>query len=247
MIQLPITSATVPSPLDCVISNANWQALVGLLESTFPDDASIFNTGNSEPTPARRVYPWFRTNADGTPDKWYRYSMGAWISLHPIAPGTVVMYEGTEGSIDTFDGGEAGAVTSISGPMWEKVTSMNARFPIGPGTLPSTTVIGIGDTGGEEEHSLTLPEITPHSHFVVNQSEGGGAVTVSRAVADHSPNAGNAYDLLGAVPANAEADVGPSSIVGGSGSPATVEGHNTIPPYTAIWFIRRTARLYFRL
>jgi hypothetical protein len=246
-IDLPITSATVPSPLDCRISNSDWQALVSLLQATFPDDTTIFSKGNTEPSPARRIYPWFRYNSDGSPDKWYVYSMGAWLSLHPDAPGKVIMYEGTEASIPTFDGGEAGAVTAISGPMWEKVTSMNARFPVGPGTLPSTAVIGIGDQGGEEKHPLTLPEITPHSHFVVNASEGSGAPTVSRAVADHSPNSGNAYDLLGAVPADEEADVGPSSTVGGSGSPPAVEGHNTIPPYTAIWFIRKTARTFYRL
>lgn len=232
MIEIPITSATVPSPLDCVVSNANWQSLVSLLQATFPEDASIFNTGNTEPAPSRRVYPWYRSNADGTPDRWYKYSMGAWISLHEMPPGSVIMYEGTEVSIDTFDGGSAGAITSISGPMWEKVTSMNARFPIGPGTLPSTTVIGIGDTGGNEEVSLTVAQMPPHTHAIrLNANDDGGSGSGGDEPDDSDPTlAGNLF--------------GETEEEGGSGSPAAVEAHDNMPPWKAIWFIRRTARLY---
>jgi len=235
MIDIPVTSATVPSPLDCVVSNENWQALVSLLQATFPEDASIINTGNSEPSPSRRAYPWYRYNADGSPDKWYRYSMGAWLSLHPVAPDTVVMYEGTEVSIPTFDGGEAGAVTAISGPMWEKVTSMNARFPVGPGTLPSTTVIGIGDTGGEEKVSLTVPHMPPHTHsFRVNNNDDGGGGSGSDVPDDSDTTVGG--NLFGE-----------TESTGGSGTPAAVEGHNNLPPFLGIWFIRRTARTHYRL
>lgn len=231
-VEIPITSATVPSPLDCKLSNADWQQFVSLLQAIFPEDAAIWNFGNTEPSPSRRVYPWFRSNADGTPDRVYKYSMGAWISLHSMAPGSVIMYEGTELSIDTFDGGTAGAVTSISGPMWEKVTSMNAKFPIGPGTLPSTTVIGIGDTGGDEEVTLTLPQIPPHSHeFRVNANDDGGSGSGNDVPDDSDPSLGG--NLFG-----------DTEETGGSGTPATTEAHGNMPPFQAIWFIRRTARLY---
>jgi microcystin-dependent protein len=241
-IEIPITSATVPSPLDCVVSNSNWQSLVSLLTATFPEDASIFNTGNSEPSPSRRAYPWFRFNSDGSPDRWYRYSMGAWLSLHPVAPGIVVMYEGTEASITTFDGGEAGVVTAISGPMWEKVTSINGRFPVGPGTLPSTAIIGIGDTGGEEQHTLVESEIPKHSHLLASEGVTDSTVLSSpnqildRTVDD---NSFNSYQLYGK--AGEEATVGKTGDFGGDGP------HTNMPPYLGIWFIRKTARLYYRI
>jgi microcystin-dependent protein len=246
MIDIPITSATVPSPLDCVVSNANWQALVALLQATFPEDASIFNICNSEPSPARRVYPWFRCNADGTPDKWYKYSMGSWISLHPMAPGAVIMYEGSEASIDTFDGGEAGAVTAISGPMWQKVTQMNARFPVGPGTLPSTAVINVGDTGGEEDHELIEEEIPEHTHLIADPEVNATSLTSPNQVLDNQvTDAGLLnYTLQGKT--DEEATVGKTSPFGGDASGNTV-AHNNLPPYLGIWFIRRTARTHYRL
>lgn len=237
-VEIPITSATVPSPLDCVVSNANWQALVSLLQATFPNDSTIFNRGNTEPSPSNRVYPWFRYNADGSPDKWYVYSMGAWLSLHPAAPGTVVLYEGSAGSIDTFDGGEAGAVTSISGPMWERVTQMDGRFPVGPGTLqPSTTVIGVGDTGGVDEVELTEDQLAEHRHLIADPMVGSTALTSSTQTLDNDTAGG--YTLEGR--SDEEATVGKTSITG-AGDP-----HTNLPPFLAIFAIRRTARLYYRI
>lgn len=246
-INIPITSATVPSPLDCVVSNENWQALVALLQSTFPEDASIFNTCNTEPAPSRRAYPWFRCNADGTPDKWYRYSMGAWISLHPLPPGAVIMYEGSEGSITTFDGGEAGAVTATSGPMWEKVTQLNARFPLGPGTLPSTTIVNVTDTGGEETHELVEDEIPQHRHLIADPQVAAPPLTSPNQVMDNEvtdEGVSANYTLQGGD--DAEATVGKTSPFGGDTNGDTV-AHNNLPPYYGIFFIRRTARTHYRV
>jgi microcystin-dependent protein len=181
--------------------------------------------------------------------------MGAWLSRHPDAAGKVIMFEGAEADIPTFDGGEAGAVTDISGPMWEKVSEMDARMPIGPGTLPSTTAIGIGDTGGEEKHELTEGEMPTHRHKVVanvDQNPGpaaGGLDIGSNSFIAKSSNfdgAGgpNSYHLGGATP---EPTLALTTAVGGSGSPKATESHNTLPPYRAIWFIRKTARKNYRL
>lgn len=246
-INIPITSATVPSPLDCVIRNEDWQQLVSLLQSTFPEDASIFNTCNTEPSPARRAYPWFRCNADGTPDKWYRYSMGAWISLHPMAPGSVILYEGSEGSIETFDGGEAGAVTSTSGPMWEKVSQMNARVPIGPGTLPSTTIINVGDTGGEEKHELTLEETPLHSHLLATEGvTDSTALSSPNQFLDRARDEGDNQDYSLRGDPDTEPTAGKTGETGGDVDGDTTP-HNTLPPFLGIFFIRRTARLYYRI
>lgn len=172
--------------------------------------------------------------------------MGAWISLHPLPPGAVMMYEGSEASITTFDGGEAGAVTSISGPMWEKVTQLNARFPVGPGTLPSTAVINVTDTGGEENHELIEEEIPEHTHLIADPEVGASSLTSPNQVLDNQvTDAGLLnYTLQGKT--DEEATVGKTSPFGGDADGDTV-GHNNLPPYYGIFFIRRTARTHYRV
>lgn len=248
---LTVRSATVPSPLDCVVSNVDWQSLVALLEVTL-EDSDAFSTGNTEPAPSRRGLPWYRYNTDGTPDHWYVYSMGAWLRPHETAVGTVIMWEGVSADIPTFDGGEAGAVTSISGPMWEEVTEMRARFPIGPGTLPSTAVVGVGDTGGEEKHSLDETEIPPHSHKMINGDEpahNDANTTLSSSnhvtFAFSTGVSGLAYMLQGT---DTNPSLGLTEEVGGDGgTPNLVVAHNNLPPYRGIFFLRKTARLFYRI
>lgn len=138
------------------------------------------------------------------------------------------MYEGSQASIETYDGGEAGTVTATTGPMWERVTQLDARFPIGPGTLPSGTAVAVTNTGGEEKHTLVeneLPNIEIQSRQRVDLVDGGNSAAL----------------LL-------HATVGTQVTVdefGGDANGNTV-AHNTLPLYYAIFFIRRTGRLYYR-
>lgn len=251
-LNLKVLSATVPSPLDCVVNNVDWQALSALLTVSFPNDIGNFSIGNTEPPPSRRGDPWFRLEADGTPDGWYVYAMGSWLKRHTTVPGTVIMWEGLAADIDTFDGGEAGAVTDLSGPMWERVTEMDAKFPIGPGTLPSTAVIGVGDTGGEENHELVSAEIPKHNHKLANvdfaapspanpQLGAGDFLTFKGG--RESGNSNFNYTLCGSATAPS---LGVTSDIGGDGSGNTV-AHNNLPPYNAIFFLRKTGRLFYRL
>lgn len=209
-------------------NSSSWLDIVALLYVRFPDDFAVFNFGDSTPAPDKRDRPWFRTNADGTPDKWYVYAMGAWLSKHPVAEGTVIFYEGAEGTIDTFDGGEAGVVSTISGPMWEKVSELDARFPIGPGTFPSTDAVAVGDQGGEEKHALTAAENGPHTHQIGSQDSTAdvGAAVSQEFVRDYGSGTGPAATTSSA----------------GSGDP-----HKTIPPYYAMFALRKTARQFYRV
>lgn len=232
MVRYQVSSSTVPADKECIISNANWQDLVGLLTVTLADGSKI-NIGNTEPAPADRGWPWFRLESDGTPDRVYIYANGQWLSRHPDFVGKVVMWEGDIANIATLDGGEAGAVSTTSGPFWERVTEMDARFPIGPGTLPSTTVVAVGDQGGEEKHSLTVAELAPHTHPVEGSGFQDGATPSARKIIiddEHNSSANNSV----------------TESTGGSGTPAAVVPHNTMPPYNAIWFIRRTQRIFYR-
>lgn len=143
------------------------------------------------------------------------------------------MYEGTEASIDTFDGGEAGPVTSISGPMWEKVSELDAKFPLGPGTMPvapagTGTVIAVGDDGGLEQVQLVEAEMPAHVHVVP------GSTTLQ----------GNGdFDVTGGTAGVPAVYPGTSDSTSAGGDTA----HTNLPPYHAIFFIRKTARLYHRV
>lgn len=207
--------------------SSSWLDLIALMYVRFEGDFSLFNFGSTTPAANLRDRPWIRTNSDGTPDALYVYAMGAWLTKHPLPQDLVCMYEGSEASIDTFDGGEAGAVTTISGPFWEKVDEMDARSPMGPGTLPSTQVIAVGDDFGEEKHTQTAAEVGPHTHDVQIPNNTAPPDTV------------NTLDQQG--------DGSAFQTVTSEENTPSATPFNVVHPVHGIFFIRRTARLYRRI
>jgi microcystin-dependent protein len=67
--------------------------------------------------------------------------------------------------IGTLFGGSVGAGTFA-------VPNLNGRVPIGPGSLPSGATVVIGQTGGEDKHTMQPAELAAHVH-----ASGGGAGT----------------------------------------------------------------------
>jgi hypothetical protein len=225
---LPIVAEGVPEDL-CF---SNWSdAIPIMVQYMFARfEGNEVNTGSSTPAAEDRGKPWFRTNADGTDDGWWTFYNGFWIQKHPMPTGAIIMWEGAIADIDTYDGGEAGAVTNITGPFWERATTLDARSPIGPGTLPSGTVLNIGDQVGEENHVLTIAELASHTHpFATDDGQQVLAQVTSGAV--------NTIDRTGSL------DYGFADPVQNTGGDA---GHNTIGPSLVVNFLRRTARLYRR-
>lgn len=235
-----ITTTSVPDDYCPTSLQEAWPFLTSLLQATLSGSNTTFSFGPDPPdNPNDQDRPWLKTDANGRPERWYVFVDGAWISRHPSAPGTVIMYEGTEASIETFDGGEPGIVAVQQGPMWEKVSSMDARFPVGPGTLPSGTVItitGAGAQGGEEKHTIArdeLPNIQLETESVRRnnvEESGTGAATV------YVPDT-----TVGSFVVNT-----PLKTESLNGDETQVASNN-LPPYQAIWFIRRTARLHYRI
>lgn len=222
---LPVRTNAVPENF-CFrgFNSESWPELVSLLYVTQQSGEVFWNTGNDVPSPEDRIKPWFRFNSDGTPDRLYKWANGSWLSKHPIPPGIVVMWEGTEASIATLDDGENTALTEMTGPFWERVTELNAKFPIGPGTLPGGTVLGIGDTGGVEEHTLTIAEMPAHTH------------SIKARLQNFEPDTDSVIPV-----ATSDNTTMPTESTGGG------DAHTNMPPYRAIWFIRRTNRLYYRI
>lgn len=198
-------------------------------------DASFFNDGDTTPTPDNQAFPWTPTSFSGSnpPAFIYHFVDGAWIMPNPMPTGAVIMFRGLEADIDTFDGGEIGAITATTGPMWAKVSALDARIPIGPGTLgtaPTTRTIAVGGTLGEDkvtliEENIPLDEISAYS-----LADGANLTTVGL-IADDDRNSSPNPD--------------PIHSSGGDSTGATV-AHENMPPVYGIWFIERTARKFYR-
>lgn len=225
---LPIVAEGVPEGL-CF---DNWSdAIPVMVQYMFARfNGNEINTGSSTPAAEDRDKPWFRTNSDGTDDGVWTFYNGFWIQKHPLPTGAIILWEGAVANIDTYDGGETAAVTNITGPFFERTTTLDARSPIGPGTFPSGTVLNIGDQIGEEKHILTIAELASHTHpFATTNGQQVLAQVTSGKVNDINRTGSLDY---------AFAD--PPQNTGGD------TGHNTVQPSLVINFLRRTARLYRR-
>jgi len=170
---------------------------------------------------------WLQLDQFGRPVRIYTFAGGAWVSLHPSLPGFVMPWFDPVPDFTTFDGGDAGPASLISGPMWERITdvSIQARFPLTTGTLPGGTVVAQGDTGGEEEHALLLKEIPPHHHDVT---------TFGR----QDPNTNTSW----------EKGSGPDETVQSEdtgGEDGAVVPHNNMPPWVGMCWLRRTSRKFY--
>lgn len=226
-----ISTSSVPVGFCFVDFQTSWPQLVGLLSGTA--DVSV-NLHIGEAAPADLTKAWLKT-ISGVPDRLYYFASGVWLAKHPIPVGfTMLAPAGTApADIDTLDGGEAGAVTAFTGPMWEEDTDFAAMFPIGPGTFPSGTALTEGDTGGEETHALTTAELAPHSHVVLAaQSNTAGGSDVQRLRPEST---------------EADSDVNTANTGGDPVTPGlNGKPHNTVPPFRVRYFLKRTARTHYR-
>jgi microcystin-dependent protein len=221
---------------------ATWQELSNriclLARAEWPDGKAVVNYGPSAPAPADRIYPWIRTNpGTGAIDRVYNYMSGNWISPHPTPPVSdeIRIWKGSLSNLVNYDGGAAGTVTDATGPMWEECTELRAKFPLGAGTLPSTTIVAQGDSGGEEKHISTLAEMPIHNHPLNpdNRQDDQHNLASGDSVGDYGGSGVyiKQYNVTGDA--------------GGDPTTSATLGHNTMPPYYAIYFIKRTARVYY--
>jgi len=160
------------------------------------------------------------------------------LSPHPLANwagnGTI-LFTGQEADVATFDGGEAGVVTPISGPMWEIVAELAGRVPVGPGTLAvSETVVGRADIGGVDEHNvvLTIDQLPAHAHNI--------GISTAGLVG------GNELGIHSLVSFNAVAATPYFGQTRRRGNSEPVELDN-MPPYYGIFFLKKTARTHYRV
>lgn len=105
--------------------------------------------------------------------------------------------------------GEGDGLTTFALP------NLSSKFIYG--TSDAATV---GDTGGEEAHTLTIGEMPPHSHEVKGSSNNAGG-----------------YSVLGQWNGYASAAVSFSSGLSGGG-----QAHNNMPPYIKLYYIIKASQ-----
>lgn len=227
-----ITTTAPPSDYCPSSFREAWLFGVSLLQATLAGGNNTYVVSATVPGVDDQDKLWHKLDAQGRYIRTYNYSGGAWVSPHPEFAGAVKLWEGNAGDIPTLDGGEAGTVTATTGPMWERVTEMDGRMPIGPGTLESGTTVNVNDTGGEEKHSLTTAEMPPHTHeFRVNTNDDSGGGGGGSTPDDSDPTVSGNVN---------------STTASSGGTDGTVVAHNNMPPYRGIFFLRKTARTHYR-
>ena len=229
MPNLTLITLTAPS-LPANYCPASYQKLandiIGGTQATFNSTIgnSFFNFGPTYPAINNRIYPWLDENG-----QWWIYDQGFWLRKNPVtAAYERRIYVGTTTDLLSYDGGDGTATaTSTTGPMWEVDTEFEARFPVGVGAFVASGAVAVMGTAtstsivGEDQHTLTVPEIPAHTHnffpLVTADANNGGANGVQ-------------YGTT--------ANVATSSTGGGA-------AHNNLPPFYGVYFIKRTSRVYY--
>ncbi len=206
---------------------------------------------DTEPSAADRDKVWFRTSAGAPvfPSLW-SFFLGQWLARHPIAAGTLwaLPYTGDPATIPTLDGGSAGVINTdgTTGPFWEEVVSLQARFPIGAGTLPSGKVLAVGDTGGEESVILAADQAN-HFHGFGDGDTAGRDALLCRRSWSSIPVGTGIQNVDTTVPATITTPGMSGGAFGTSDSIATsadTVAHENMTPYLTLTFLRRTSRIY---
>lgn len=208
------------------------------LRVLFPLTSTLFNFGNTPPAADQRSFPWFRTNSDGTPDGLYLYYNGYWIRPNPEAALSPAMrfVDCSKAAIDTYDGGESGSVDAYSGPMWQIATTdgnppeddmsnwlMKGRVPIG---ISADFIEGA--TGGNQSVVISQTNLpaTGIKLGLTTRASGTGPTSPDWV----TPNTSNA-DVSG----------------GYTGWMGNATPLNVMNPYLAGYWIKRTARIFYRV
>ena len=194
---------------------------------------SFFNFGPTTPTLNNQVYPWLDNNGN-----WWVFQGGYWSRENPVAANSSErrIFVGTSADVLSYDGGD-GTVYSgnpYAGSMWAIDTNFEARFPVGVGTFAASGVVSVNGTttstavAGEDKHTLVTAEMPSHTHQILDQyinlTQRGSADTSVFSATNRSEGVAN---LL------------PTTSSGGDAA------HNNLPPFYGVYFIKRTARVYY--
>lgn len=246
-IVLPVVPTQLPSGFCPTDLQSMLNGFSAAQTVTFPNTFTGIIVSATKPTDTTQA--WLQLDTLGRPVRVYGFAQGAWMSLHPVVPGFTMLWTNALPTFTTFDGGDANAVSSISGPMWEQVTDFNARSPMGVGTLPSGQAVALADQLGEETHVLTATEGTVdpnHIHTIGRGRLPNNADTFF--LTGTSTKDGTGVRLTGGgyttdVLSNQTGLYNVTSTPNVASPDAAA--HNNLHPILGCYFLRRTARMFY--
>ena len=153
-------------------------------------------------------------------------------------------------AVDTFDGGEAGAIGDASGPMWQIDTAYAGRSPMGPGAIPDTskTLAALEDYGNGT-HTITVNELPKHTHGITLK---GFRSNLEAGVEQWYAKSGPDPGVVETTPENSAQF--PSHLDVGDGinfdetmwGQATPQAVNIVHPVRGTYILKRTARKFYK-
>lgn len=117
----------------------------------FPGEFGLIIIGSTEPIVEYRDRIWMKVDATSNillgVFTWSTL-YGLWVTPHwknnePPTDG-VFMFKGTLTELETYDGGEPGTISDVTGPFWVQDTDFADKFPLGVGatiTTPDTDAL----------------------------------------------------------------------------------------------------------
>jgi hypothetical protein len=145
-INLPVAITPPPPGQGCYPDNATlFTAIAKSLRVTLPVTTSFFIISSVQPTVEQRTLAWIKidavTNLAIGVFTWSP-TYGAWAKDHWNGNGIPTlerrMFIGSLTQLETYDGGEAGTVSDITGPFWVQDTDFGDKFPLGVGATITT-------------------------------------------------------------------------------------------------------------
>jgi microcystin-dependent protein len=103
--------------------------------------------------------------------------------------------------------------------------NLQSRVPIGMGTGPGLSNYVIGQTGGEENHTLLINEMPQHNHLMTGSGEAAAQNSPAGGSLPSTARGVNSYTTGG----NSLSPMASATVVTGGN-----QGHNNIQPYLAI-------------
>lgn len=219
-----------------------------------------FNYGSAIPGVDDTNKPWVRLNPDNSDAGTWTFAFGKWTMLYPTPAGPNdfrSIWVGTLADLYSYDGGDGvdptvTPPTQVTGSFWEQDPQFAARTIVGVGTLPiSLKVLAVGDLGGLEKVSLDISEMPPHTHQSQQPDQAGSPNNV---IWGTSPGGAGA---AGAIYPSEGGLGGPNSNpmrttlkdTGGdlTVTPVVVKPHENMPPYVAVYVIKRTGRTHYAI
>ena len=248
-------SLTTTAQIDEV--NAAIQAVYQFINTQLT--GKLFTLGPTTPGAAAQGLPWIRTDVNGNVIGVYTFNTTSqkWVSPNPALPASKErrLWTGTESELWSFDGGDGtdptvNTPTETTGAMWQVDHAADFRMAIGPGTSGLSTTIAVGQTGGEEKHTLTPTEMS-HTHVTgrMKTNSGSGADDGYMLQAGAQTVDGTGRRITGGSSSDVEAPL--STLTGNYLATADVDtgaaptAHNNLPPYIGMFFIQRTARKFY--